>query len=133
MDKIECASLLDSLTYRPGWTFTARPLARWEAAMAGWGDCDVVFTMTCDTVNTDRDCAVKGYPEKKELDWELPVTSASFTDRDALLRAVFDLLMVIELHESREFFRIKSEDYAAPFHPHREDGNALWRRTALTQ
>jgi hypothetical protein len=73
--------------------------------------------------------ARQGYPDKRDLDWEVPVTSAMYADDGQLLRAVFDLIMQIELHESREFFRVKSEDYAAPFHPHRADGEALWAET----
>lgn len=131
MDTNKVVELLSSLSYRPGWIFSARTVQPWEAMFHDMDrDTDVMFTMTCDTVDTDRDCARMGYPEKKRLDWDLPVTSSQFRDEGDLLRSVFDVLMSIETHESREFFRVKSNNYAAPFHPHREDGNKLWEYTS---
>lgn len=127
MNKEDVVKILSNLSYRPGWTFDARETYDYEWWLAPTDD--VILKMTCATVNTDRDMARQGYPDKRDLDWEVPVTSAMYADDGQLLRAVFDLIMQIELHESREFFRVKSEDYAAPFHPHRADGEALWAET----
>lgn len=127
MNKNDVAELLNSLSYRPGWTFGAVPMAEWEA---GYYRADLWLKMSCRTVNTDQNCAREGYPEEKTLDWEIPVEVSKFSDTDELLRAIFDMLMDVELHESREFFRVKSQDYAAPFHPHRPEGEALWEATS---
>lgn len=129
MDKHETAEMLASITYRPGWTFTASAVEPWECIIRTGELGDVVFTMECETVDTDRQYAMEGYPQTKTLDWSLPVDSAIFKDRDDLLRSVFEMLMSIELHESREFFRVGTEDMQAPFHPHREEGNQRWEMT----
>lgn len=134
MDRKEAVALLDGLSFKPGWRFSARDLSvgpfngSWEDAMAFLDGNDVMFSVESDTVNTNQDMARKGYPEPLTLRFGLPLRSESY-DRDELLRKVFDLLMEIETHEAREFFRLKSEGYCAPFHPHREDGNALWKAT----
>lgn len=124
METKEVVDTLSSLSYRPGWTF--------DAHLPFSGNL-VIFEVTCRTVNTDRDCARKGYSEPKVLAWQELLNADDYPDREALLSAVFGWLMAIELHESREFFRVKSEDYAAPFHPHREDGNAMWDRSLLSR
>lgn len=130
MDKNDVAATLSSLSYRPGWTFGAYPLNGWEADLMGG---DVAFAVSCATVNTDREQARKGYPETRTLAWQETLNASDYPDREALLSSVFGWLMMIELHESREFFRVKSDDYAAPFHPHREDGNAAWDRRLARQ
>lgn len=127
MNKHEVVELLSNLSYRPGWTFAAR-----ERHYNDWwhaSSVDVIFTMMFDTVDTDKEYAREGYPERKALEWELPVPSGDYATKDELLRSVFELLMSIELHESREFFRQKNEGWEAPFHPHKPEGAARWELT----
>lgn len=127
MNKSQVVELLSNLAFKPGWTFEAREIHSYEWWHAP--TTDVIFMMTCETVDTDRQYACKGYPERKTLDWELAVSSDKYDTEDELLRSVFDLLMDIELHESREFFRQKNENWEAPFHPHKMEGNARWELT----
>lgn len=125
MEKQEMISALSSLAYRPGWTFSAYALSAWEAELLGG---DVVLDVACDTVDTNRDCAERGYDVPKTLRWAEPLQSELFHGKEELLGAIFWWLMAIETHEAREFFRVKSEGYAAPFHPHRPEGEAAFER-----
>lgn len=131
MEKNELITLLDNLSFKPGWRFSARPVGQVESledTLAWLSGEDVMFRIESDTVDTDENYAREGYPQKRELGWNFPLRSGDH-DKEELLRRVFDLLMEIETHEAREFFRLKSEDWRAPFHPHRAEGNALYSRT----
>lgn len=129
MNKEDVVTTLNALVYRPGWTFGAYTLNGWEADLMGG---DVVMAVSCSTVDTDREHARNGYDKSKTLGFHEVLRASDYPDREALLSAIFGWLMAVELHESREFFRVKSDDYAAPFHPHREDGNAAWERSKLS-
>jgi hypothetical protein len=49
-------------------------------------------------------------------------------DHQRFYRIVLNNLIAWEIHEAREFFRVGPRRIA-PFHPHRADGDALWRET----
>jgi hypothetical protein len=122
----ECAVILDSLVFRPGWKFSAKttPNNDW------WGG-DVELHMECTTVDTDREYARQGYNMPRTLEWDVPLDSRNYDNSDQLLGAVFVMLMQIELHEAREFLRVGSENFRAPFHPHRPEGDAAYQRQIM--
>lgn len=129
MDATAMVELLSGITYRPGWTFTAEALPALRHVFGV--EEDVRFRMACTTVDSDREYALKGYPETKTLEWDFILKSDDW-QADNLIRQVFGMLMDIELHESREFFRLRTDDMQAPFHPHRPEGEAAWAGTGLS-
>ena len=49
-------------------------------------------------------------------------------DEDQLLYRVIKWISEAQEHEDREFTRVKRNGrWTAPFHPHNDDGNRLWR------
>lgn len=140
MQTNEAISVLKNLSYKPGWRFDAESLATLaheagegetelgRAVMGPRFDTTIAFRLDFDTVDTDREYAREGYPQPKELGQTIPLNSDDFQSADELVYAVFELIMQLEVHEAREFFRRKDCDYAAPFHPHRPEGNALWEK-----
>lgn len=116
----DVVELLSGLSYRPGWTFDA---------YAPFDGDVVLFEAVCKTVDTSRDCAERDYDTPKTLEWQEFIHASSYEGREDLLSSVFSWLMAIEVHEAREFFRLKNEGYAAPFHPHRADGTDAWQRS----
>lgn len=138
MKTSEVIATLSSLSYKPGWTFEAERLDLDTLDLLAFlqmgdkaEDCDVRFKVTSRTVDTDRDCAERGYDTPKVLEWDEPMRSSDFKTQGELLASVFGWLMAIELHESREFFRVKSDGLNAPFHPHRPEGIAAWESFSI--
>lgn len=134
MKASEVIETLSTLSYKPGWTFEAETYREESMSLVDLilaGDsargADVLFRVTCHTVDTNQDCALRGYDTPKVLEWKEPLRASNYSSREELLASIFGWLMMTELHESREFFRV-GKDMGAPFHPHREEGNALWAR-----
>lgn len=122
MDLATALDLINNqLIYRPGWSFTAHDHTR---RFQG----SVLVRVDYGAFNTNRDMARKDFPEWIE-------TYASFSmvvtdcDETEFYRRLFANIMEIEEHENREFFRFRSLDYDAPFHPHRIAGMNAWLDT----
>jgi len=137
MQSNEAAKVLGNVAYRPGWSFDAMSYAdmsqdyRAMTRLVLGDDIPeslVLFHWTNDTVDTDREYAREGYQQEKFLQDTLPLDAADFDDADELLFVIFNMLMRLELHESREFFRCKDRAWNAPFHPHKDEGNDLWAK-----
>jgi hypothetical protein len=111
-------SLIDTMVYKPGWTFEATENNRFESA--------VTVLVNYPANNSDRDNAMRGY-----IDAVMPTARASFPllvdpcDDVDLYQMMIEIIMHIELHEAREFLRVRPS-YWAPFHPHRLDGMKRW-------
>lgn len=108
----ESIDLINSMQYRPGWTWTAEDYSkRFEAT--------VKVMVMYGAYMTEEAYAREGYPVYKEDIRASFCLSIRETDtEEVILRMLFDKLMEIEEHEAREFFRRKS-DMWAPFHPHK--------------
>lgn len=121
MNELRAAALIEKISYRPGWKISAHvPLE---------GVPFVLVTATLTTPNSNRDNALKGYPETLTLSApDLIIDAGRYETPEALYRRIFDWIMGLEIHEAREFFRV-GDDMRAPFHPHRADGNDAWERT----
>jgi hypothetical protein len=132
MQAQQAIDVINNLAYKPGWEFSARPVPTWfrDAYANVRGESlpeqMIVFSYKIETVNTDRDNARSGYPEGRTLDADDPMDVTVFNGEDDLMFHLFQLIMELELHESREFFRRKDQGWEAPFHPHKDDANELW-------
>lgn len=113
------AALINSMVYKPEWTISAEVFTkRYESAVK----VNVVYTAR----NSDKEKA----PEYAE--WIDGGARASFVlmvgedDPLSLLRKLItDVIMVVELHEAREFLRYPTS-LNAPFHPHNLDTMEAW-------
>lgn len=120
MNTDQVFDLLDSITYKPGWTLSAErnpdglPLVR--------------LNVEIETVNSDQHMALVGYPESRTLVHDVIIPANEVMDEEQIYSAILALLLDIEVHEGREFFRVGA-DQRAPFHPHRREGVDLWERT----
>ena len=113
------AYINDEVTYKPGWTITATPVDTDGVRVA------VHFV----AVDSNREMAKRGYP-KDGLAVPTPENTFHLADplvnEAGILTVLMTFLVDIEIHEAREFLRVKTDDYAAPFHPHHWSGHARW-------
>lgn len=113
--------------YKPGSRITAMPSYLSQMAdllgMPEWRNV-IEVTVAMDTVNTDQDMALRGYPEKITVAPSCEIDVTHMTP-DALAARVMAFIIEAEIHEAREFFRV-GDDMHAPFHPHRVEGAQAW-------
>jgi hypothetical protein len=101
------ASLVQRLTYRPGWRFSLEDIDR------GQGSKGLTFTalgVYPDTYNPDQQIRVLHC---------FPVLPAAYDER-SWRRWLFERILEIERHEACEFFQIDGE---RPYAPHHGPGN----------
>lgn len=119
MDISTAITLIQGITYKPGWNISGHDnTKRFEGCIR----VDFVYPAT----NSDRS-------EAPAYSTPIPPNGArasfavivSTLDDVQLYRAICQLIMTIEEHEMREFFRI-NPTYWAPFHPHKSDGITRW-------
>lgn len=119
MDVNEALNLLEEVIYKPDWTVTATDhTSRFQDS--------VCIRVDYKAFNTNRALARKGYPEIIDTYATFPLIVGDIVGEDELWMQGLKVLLAIETHESREFFRIKREDFRAPFHPHRIEGMNKW-------
>lgn len=108
--------LVSQIVYRPGWTFEASDYTnRFEAAI-----CVKVTYPAPETARSNWPAYEKRIVARASF--PLQVANCDTTD---LYRKIMDMLIVIEVHEAREIFRIQPTGWA-PFHPHKLDGMERW-------
>lgn len=107
----------NSLVYKPGWAFTATDHTnRFEDT--------IVVRIDYPAQNSNRDQAADGYPESIQTYASFPLVVRDCTDEDLAFQ-VLQAVVKIEVHEAREFLRLKPTMWA-PFHPHNVDGIKRW-------
>lgn len=121
MQTEDVARAVDACHFKPGWRVFAETLTN------QWREPLVKMTVHIDTVNSDQPDAVQGYPENVTLVREAFLDPEEYRTEAQVFERVFQELLMIELHESREFFRVGSM-MRAPFHPHRQEGNYAWAK-----
>lgn len=123
----EAIAAVEDLVFRPGWRLKARPAYVTDGegfrVSRSWNKIEVMITI--ETVDTNRQYAAGGYRKPKTVLDEIEI-DVSRLDRDGLEYALLKGFAALHSHEDREFLRRKSEDYAATFHPHRDDGERRW-------
>ncbi|MFF1676096.1 hypothetical protein ACFVYG_08695 [Streptomyces sp. NPDC058256] len=117
MEAQQVVDLINEVSFRPGWEFDASVLAD--------GAPYVIVKAFVETVNSDRDNALNGYPEEIVLGPEAIINADHYMGQGDLYAGMFQWLIELETHECREFFRV-GKDKQAPFHPHRADGQRAW-------
>lgn len=119
MRSIEAVDLInDEIDYKPGWGFEAFPADE-------HGHVWVITTFSaCDSL---QELAKLGYPNHGRVAQPILLRVDDLADREELWARFFArVILAIETHEAREFYRLRGEDYRAPFHPHRPEGRAAY-------
>lgn len=124
--KISLAQMIDwvnfDLVYKPGWTVRAQ--------RATTKDHGLTVSATFEAPNSNRELALEGYPVTETVA-PLPTLTVEWPEDGAEYHAAIELIFLfivdIEIHEAREFFRVRSDRMAAPYHPHRWAGYARFQ------
>lgn len=117
METQSAIELISQLVYKPEWTFEAKDHChRFEGAIA--------LTITYPARESAREDAAEGYPHVNHPYATFPIQVHGMCAED-LYRAILKIIGEIEMHEAREFLRVKPT-YWAPFHPHQIDGMRRW-------
>ena len=116
MDNSTAVKIINNLKFMPGWSFDAIDA----------GNETVMARVLIETVNSNRDQARLGYPQKVTLERGSVIHPQDYATADDLSAAVFTWLTEIWLHEAREFLRLGSDYLRAPFHPHKLSGENAW-------
>lgn len=120
MHVIDAIDAVHEIVYKPGWTFEA---SDHTGRYYGTVKVDVAYSAP----NSAQEDAPDGYPNLINPTASFTVCVDDLPDRDALWLRIFDdVIREIEMHEAREFFRIRCENYRAPFHPHIPAGTAAY-------
>lgn len=115
MDNTSALKVVRELHFMPSWQFEA---------LDTYGDT-IFVRATWETFNSNQGLAVRGYPQAVTLVRELMVHPEDYATADDLYAALITWLIEIQIHETREFFRA-GNDFRAPFHPHRPEGERAW-------
>jgi hypothetical protein len=107
------SELVDSITYKPGWTFRLGLFREGDEARA-WAF--YVVSDTEDSLNPARRIRVRH---------EFLVPPASY-NRDTWAAWLFDRIRDVESHEAAEFFRLDGYREFAPHHGNGEDPYRVW-------
>lgn len=109
--------LINTVTYRPGWTLKA------EDHTKRFAD-SVCVRVTYLAPETGRNNWPE-YTETIQARASFAIQVHDCNDPVSLYRKVLDGLLSIEIHEARELFRVQPIGWA-PFHPHTTDGMDVW-------
>jgi hypothetical protein len=126
MDRDEAEGIIDDLVNRPGWTVTPSDLfvPRWLQFESD----ELEIKISYPTHETAIEEAPFGYPIDIRVNSFYLIELRPSMTRRAFQGILLECIRDANDHEVREFFRFKSEDYHAPFHPHHEAGQWEWRR-----
>jgi len=115
-------TLVNGLVYKPGWRMNATDnTARFEGS--------IVLELVEATYMSERANATQGYAERIDARASFIIQVGALTDDIELYREVLDRIVQFDVHEAREFLRVR-ETMWAPFHPHRVDGMHRFGRVA---
>lgn len=110
----------DGVYFKPGWKFT------FTAAYDNYALIVVEF----DAPDTDRELALRGYPEVKHLRTSFGFDPSELSGAAELQERFFTFLIALDVHDDREFFRV-GPNMDAPFHPHNVARNDDFEATVL--
>lgn len=116
MDARTAVELINEIHFMPGWRVSAE---------LDWWSMDRLVKVTCevDTVNSNQDMALEGYPQAITIAPAITIDPREYRNADMLYVGVLSWIVDVFKHEAREFFRV-GNDMEAPFHPHKPEGDA---------
>lgn len=120
MEVKSAIDIVNALVYKPGWDISA-------CDNTGRFEGTIKITVAYPARQSEREDAPAGYQHEIEggAKASFAVVVADCADDVALYRRIIETVIAIEVHEAREFLRVRPT-YWAPFHPHRVDGMKRW-------
>lgn len=106
--------------FKPGWKFTVSETLDFYA----------LVVVEFDAPDTDRELALRGYPEMKHMRTAFGCDPSEISGEQELQELFFAFLIALDVHDDREFFRV-GPDMDAPFHPHNVARNDDFEATVL--
>lgn len=120
----EAAELIESVIFRPGWTFVATA----DGMPAG-----LVQVLTrIETVDTSYPSPMGNYKVPRAIRRDFTVQVSDSDTREDVLLKLLDEVHAIDVHEDREFLRVpgRGNDHLhgwyAPLNPHHVPGILAW-------
>lgn len=114
----DAVRIVNRSTFRPGWSWSARP---------GYAQSEIIVEFKLDTVDTSFPGRYGNYTMPRKLAWPKVYDVAELATREELLYLLLLEVQDTQLHEDREFLRYWDGDqWVAPFHPHNELGRTKW-------
>lgn len=118
MRQQEAIDIVNKTTFRPGWRWSARP---------GYYSWQIIVSIELDTVDTSAPGRDGSYTVPRVLAWPHTIDVRRMDSPEELLYRLLLEVQETQEHEDREFLRYwDGQAWVAPFHPHRELGNAKW-------
>lgn len=126
MERQEFIELVNSLHYKPGWSFTVTG-DPWDMSSPLF-DVPIIPTATVyllitGTVQNSDKMFAPHYRQSANLRTNVICNVLQFRNETEALRHILNALIDLEIHETREFLKV-GETFKAPFHPHTPEGNA---------
>ena len=116
MEIVSALKLIGNLTYKPGWKITATDHSkRFEGTVLVHIDYPAQATERVFAPDYEKDIVTYA---------EFPVIVIE-CDQTQLLRKILNVILEIETHEAREYFRVAPTMWG-PFNPHRVGGMKRW-------
>lgn len=123
MKDYEAIKIINEAAWRPGMRVHARPYRTY-----GSGGDYIEVSIGWDTYDSSVISDEGEYTERAMIAPSGVMPVDDFQTSEELLYQVLRWVRDAQEHEDREFCRVKRDGkWVAPFHPHREDGNALYR------
>lgn len=123
MDREIAREILKTVVYRPGWKFELR--SHWLT--------DAPTLLITSQVQDSSNVYAPDYKQTLQVSSNWPIDHFEVMSRNDFLAFIMKHLCAHEIHEAREFFKLRNPDafargaeYTAPFHPHMQEGNAMW-------
>lgn len=134
MDLLTAKRLVRNVTYKPTWSFTFAEdhssLAQWTYGFSWDGEDRYLETLgVFDAPDSAREMAPH-YGPPTSLAFLIQIDLIGVKTDDEFYQALFAQIVAKEVHEAREFFRLKDRNYDAPFHPHTYSGKRVWAQAA---
>ena len=118
MDVQTGIDLIDQISYKPGWEFHAEDYtAKFEGS--------IKVRIEYPAYDSSREYSEEDKLRPIKTYGEFALMVGDIIEPNQLYRRVLDALTKIELHEMREFLRLKGGMFA-PFHPHTVRGMRNW-------
>lgn len=117
MESNKACAVVDSITYKPGWDIVS---------MASEAVQGVVIVQIKLEAPNSASIFAPTYPHTIDVVRTYHIEVSNCTDDYEVYWLVLSCIRDVELHETREFFKV-GDNYHAPFHPHSVHGRTTWR------
>lgn len=130
----EAAAIVNGMIFRPGWRLRAEPAGKDFLMSLLFTRAElehrIIVQASVPTVDTSYVADNGTYTVPKRMDPAAMIDVSDLHDEADIAAALLTQLVgPFQLHEDREFLRVRAGGrWAAPLHPHTDEGIAAWQR-----